>query len=178
MVRFVSRLNWNISHRLIISAISFLQREERCDSYAFCPWLELLCWPFVTLKVCSEILSVRHSIETTQIIIDKMNIEWDEILLPTRDITVSFRIKGFHTAQFSVWNIWMKNWRACNFEDDVFQGETFDLIHQENVRRLKAESKFIQHLTPSWEHGISIAFDLKLGMGIQIPPCIWFHTGF
>ena len=57
--------------------------------------------------------------------------------------------------------------RACNFEEDVFQGETFDLVNQENVRRLKAESKFIQHLTPSWEHGISIAFDLKLGTGIH-----------
>ena len=57
--------------------------------------------------------------------------------------------------------------RACHFEEDVFQGETFDLVNQENVRRLKAESKFIQHLTPSWEHGISIAFDLKLGMEIH-----------
>ena len=39
-------------------------------------------------------MSARHSIKTTQIIIDKMNIERDEIFLPIRDITVSFRIKG------------------------------------------------------------------------------------
>ena len=167
MVRFVSRLNWNISHRLIISAIIFFASAlGRRGVMRFVHDLNFyidLSWPW---KFVLKILSVRHSIQTTQIIIDKMNIERDEIFLPIRDITVSFRIKGLHTVQFSVWNIWIKNWRACNFEDDVFQGETFDLLHQENVRRLKAESKFIQHLTPSWEHGISIAFDLKLGMGI------------
>ena len=31
--------------------------------------------------------------------------------------------------------------RACNFEEDVFQGETFDLLHQENVRRLRSGSR-------------------------------------
>ena len=100
-----------------------------------------------------------------------MNIERDEIFFPVRVITVSSRINRSHV---SIWSFcsWYKKFRACNFEDDVFQGETFDLVHQENVRRLKAESKFIQHLTPSWEHGISIAFDLKLGMGID--DLIWY----
>ena len=42
--------------------------------------------------------------------------------------------------------------------------QKFDSLNQRKDR-LRAESKFIQHLTPNWEHGISIAFDLKLGLG-------------
>ena len=62
-----------------------------------------------------------------------MNIDRDEIFLPFRIITVSNITETFSGSA----RILTDFYRACNFEEDVFQGETFDLLHQENVRRLR-----------------------------------------